>query len=135
MSVFPAPRIPVVASPAMDFPCYVRIENQTGQPLARGQVSAPHGYWVVEPPQTIPAGGRANMWVQDLPGAQGTEGAVTYTSAGESTSTFSCPTGIWSNTASGAGNDVVAKSGENGWQPRGQVPWFGHPLQVRFTVK
>jgi UDP-2,3-diacylglucosamine pyrophosphatase LpxH len=136
VSVFPAPRIPVVASPAMDFSCYVRIENRTGQPLARGQVMAQHGYWVVAPPQTIPPGGRGDIWLQDLPGAVGTEGGATYGSAGRNLEfKFSCPTGIWSNTVLGPNKNFIAKSGENDWQPRGQVPWFGHPLQVRFTVQ
>lgn len=137
VSVLSAPRIPIVQPPAMDYSCYVRIENRTGQPLALSDAPAPaHGYWVVEPPETIQPGERRDMWLQDFPGAQGTEGGVTYASAGRGLQfKVSCPYGFWtSNTASGPGNDFIAKC-DGDWRPRGQVPSIGHPLQVRFTVQ
>ena len=139
VSAFPAPSIdpiqPLGSWPVvMDYSSYVRIENRTSRPLSRSSLPAPaHGYWVVEPPQTIPPGGRGDMWLQDFTGTEGTEGSVTYN--GNLQFKFSCPTGFWSNTASGPGGNFIAKSDGNDWQPRGKVPWFGHPLQVRFTVQ
>lgn len=137
ISVAPVQALPSVAlPPAMDFSCYVRIFNHGSAPLSLTQTSAANGYWVVPPTQTIPAGGRGDGWLQDLPGLYGTEGAFTYTHGG-ATLPFgvSCPTGWWSNTASGAGGNFVARSGSGDWGQRGQVPSAGHPLQVIFTVE
>jgi UDP-2,3-diacylglucosamine pyrophosphatase LpxH len=131
---FTAPRIPVIVSPGQDYSCYVRIENQSRQPLQRTDLPGPaHGYWVVEPPQTIGPGGRANMWIQDYPGAQGTDGAVTYDRAGSPlTFKFGCPS-IGRNFVSGPDNNFIGKGGTNDWTRRGDVPW-GLPVQVRYTV-
>jgi hypothetical protein len=73
------------------------------------------------------------MWLQDYSGVQGTEGSVTYN--GNLQFKFSCPTGLSWNSASGPGNNFIARSAGNDWQARGKVPWLGHPLQVRFTVQ
>ena len=89
---FSAPLFPVVVSPLKDFSCYVRIKNQTGQPLTLGPLADPaHGRWIVPPPPTIPAGGQGDIWLQDLPGAMGTAGAVIYN--GDLHFSFACPTG------------------------------------------
>jgi hypothetical protein len=130
-----APTVPVAEPPAVDMSCYVRVENMTSKPLMRAVVPAPDaGYWVVEPPRTIPAGGRGDMWLQDRAGTEGSEGGVTYTSGGNSLEfTFACPTTSF-NAASGAGDDFVAKTGSGDWQ-QGSVPWTGRPLQVRFSVR
>ena len=139
VSVFPAPRIDPIQpigswATVMDFSTYVRIQNRSGQPLSRSALPAPaHGYWVVEPPQTIPPGGHGDMWLQDFTGASGSEGGVTYN--GNLQFRFGCPTGFSSNSASGPGNNFIAKSGADDWRSRGDVPWWGHPLQVRFTVQ
>jgi UDP-2,3-diacylglucosamine pyrophosphatase LpxH len=129
----PVPGLPsVVLPPAMDFSCYVRILNTSSQPLTLTETSAAEGYWVVPPPQTIPAGGRGDGWLQDYTGPHGSEGAFTYSEAGDFS--VSCPTGWLPNTASGADGDFVARSGSGDWGSRGSVPSAGHPLQVRFTV-
>jgi UDP-2,3-diacylglucosamine pyrophosphatase LpxH len=131
--VAPVPALPsVVLPPAMDFSCYVRVLNKGSSPLTLAKAGAAQGYWVVPPPQTIPPGGRGDAWLQDYTGPHGTEGAFTYTGAGAFS--VSCPTGFWSNTASGAGGNFVARSGSGDWGPRGRVPSAGHPLQVTFTV-
>jgi UDP-2,3-diacylglucosamine pyrophosphatase LpxH len=136
IAVAPVAALPsVVLPPSMDFSCYVRILNRGTQPLTLTQTSAAEGYWVVPPPQTIPAGGRGDAWLQDNPGAYGSEGAFTYTQGGATLPfSVSCPTGWYSNTASGAGGNFVARSGSGDWGPRGRVPSAGHPLQVIFTV-
>lgn len=123
----------VVLPPAMDFSSYVRIRNDGGEQMTRTGLTAAHGYWVVPPPASIPPGGYADAWLQDYAGPQGTEGTVTYARGGQTLKyAVSCPTGLWSNTASGPGGDFIARSGSGDWQARGAVPRGGHPLQVRF---
>ena len=120
----------------MDFSCYVRILNEGSEPLTLTETSAAEGYWVVPPPQTIPAGGRGDGWLQDYTGPHGSEGAFTYTQgAAELPFNVGCPTGWYSNSASGAGGNFIARSGSGDWGPRGRVPTAGHPLQVIFTVE
>ena len=135
ISVAPVPALPsVVLPPAMDFSCYVRIVNESSEPLTLTQTSASEGYWVV-PPQTIPGGGRGDAWLQDYAGPHGSEGAFTYNQGGTMLPfNVSCPTGWYSNTAAGAGGSFVARSGSGDWGPRGSAPKTGHPLQVIFTV-
>ena len=133
ISVAPIPALPsVVLPPAMDFSCYVRILNRTGQTLQLSGTSAAEGYWAAPPPRSIPAGGRGDGWLQDYPGAEGSAGAFTYSGTGEFK--VNCPTGFSSNTASGAGGNFIARSGSGDWGSRGSVPFWGHPLQVIFTV-
>ncbi len=135
ISVAPVPALPsVVLPPAIDFSCYVRILNHGSEPLTLTGSSAAEGYWVV-PPQTIPAGGRGDGWLQDDSGLHGSEGTFTYSQGGTPLQfSVSCPTGLSRNTASGAGQNFVARSGSGDWGLRGQVPTAGHPLQVLFTV-
>lgn len=140
LAVAPAPIAPlpsVVISPGIDFSCYVRILNQGSEPLTlSGTPAAAEGVWVVPPPQTIPPGGRGDAWLQDYTGAHGSEGSFTYTAGGKSLPfSVSCPTGVFSNSVSGAGGNFVARSGSGDWGARGSVPWWGHPLQVIFTVQ
>src|SRR6202007_3107464 len=114
----------------------VGIMNEVSEPLTLTETSAAEGYWVVPPPQTIPAGGRGDGWLQDYTGPHGSEGAFTYTQgAAELPFNVGCPTGWYSNSASGAGGNFIARSGSGDWGPRGRVPTAGHPLQVIFTVE
>lgn len=129
------PMSSVVLWPWQDFSCYVRIINESAEPLRLTGVSAAHGYWPVIPTQTIEPGGRGDGWLQDYPGAEGSEGTFTYTQGDrELRFSVSCPTGLWSNTASSPGNNFAARSGSGDWGWPGSVPWFGHPLQVIFRV-
>jgi UDP-2,3-diacylglucosamine pyrophosphatase LpxH len=127
-----APLPSVVLGAFMDFSCYVRILNRSEAPLTLNRSSAAHGYWVVPPPETIPAGGRGDAWLQDYTGPQGSEGAFSYQGGGDFS--VSCPTGLSTNTASGAGGNFVARSGSGAWSAPGTVPTWGHPLEVTFTV-
>ncbi len=130
-----APLKSAIVLPALDFSCYIRITNQTSQPLTRTALANRQGTWVVPPPASIAPGAHGDGWLQDNLGAHGSEGGVSYSQAGhELPFGFSCPTGIFPNTVSGPGNNFIARSGSGDWQPRGQVPSWGHPLQVRFTV-
>jgi UDP-2,3-diacylglucosamine pyrophosphatase LpxH len=136
ISPAPVPAMPsAIQSPAMDFSCYVRIVNEGPEPLTLTNKSAIDGYWAVPPPPKIPAGGRGDAWLQDNPGAAGSDGTFTYT-RGATTLPFrvSCPTGLYSNTASGAGDNFLARSGSGDWGGRGRVPAGDRPLQVIFTI-
>jgi hypothetical protein len=124
-----------ILPPFSDFSCYIRIINQTSQPLTRTALANKQGTWVVPPPASIAPGTHGDGWLQDAVGAHGSEGSVSYSQAGhELPFSFSCPTGIYPNTVSGPGNNFIARSGSGDWQPPGKVPSWGHPLQVRFTV-
>jgi UDP-2,3-diacylglucosamine pyrophosphatase LpxH len=127
----PAMRTVVQPPGVDDWSCYVRIFNQSQQPLILNGSSASAGTWVVPPPQTIPAGGRGDAWLQDNWGAEGSAGAFSYSGAGDFS--VSCPTGS-SNAASGAGGNFVTKIGSGEWGDPGKVPSLGRPLQVKFTV-
>ena len=87
---------------------------------------------VPPPPQTIPAGGRGDGWLQDYYGGSGSVGTFSYQGAGDFS--VSCPTGVAKNTVSGAGGNFVARSAAGDWSSKGIFPAYGHPLQVIFTV-
>lgn len=135
IDIAPVPALPsaVLQPPALaDMSCFVRILNQGQQPLTLTGSAASEGYWVVPPPQTIPAGGRGDGWLQDNVGAHGSAGTFSYQGAGDFS--VSCPTGADPNTVSGAGGNFIAKSGSGDWLSKGSVPSWHHPLQVIFTV-
>lgn len=124
-----APKDKVVFYGSVDFSCYVRIDNDTDQPMVLMPTQdAPKGYYVVDPPQTIPPHSSAWIWLQDLPGIfkGGTKGHVAYNLADLR---FECPE-VGSNSASGA--PLSAKSGDGEWKDN--VPSGGHPFFVKFRV-
>lgn len=137
ISIAPVQAMPsVVLPPALDFSCYVRILNESSVPLTLTGTKAEEGYWVAPPPETIPAGGRGDGWLQDYTGPHGSEGSFTYSQGGNALKfSVSCPTGWYSNTASGPGENFIARSGSGPWAPRGKVPSAGHPLEVIFTLE
>ena len=99
--------------PAIDFSCYVRILNKAASRSRSTGSAASQGYWPVPPPQTIPAGGRGDGWLQDDVGGIGSAGTFSYQGAGDFS--VSCPTGAVKNSVSGAGGNFVAKSGAGDW--------------------
>ena len=128
----------VVYSPFSDFSCYITIANATSEDLTKTAETADTGYYVTDPPDTIPAGATARFWLQDFPGIQGAEGGTTYVPSGGGDSlgfSYGCPTGIFQNYASG-GSSFVAGSGSPpaSSQPPNTVPPYGHPLFVDFRV-
>jgi UDP-2,3-diacylglucosamine pyrophosphatase LpxH len=114
-----------------DYSCYVRIDNNSDQPMILTAQPTPDGYYIVPPPQTIAAHSSAWIWVQDKLGLSGAKGQVSYTLAGKTINLgFTCPTaGI--NGAGGA--PLSAKSGDGNWQDD-KVPPSGHPLFVKYHI-
>lgn len=128
----------LVYAPFSDFSCYVTITNGASEDLERTAETVDNGYYVTNPPDTIAAGATARFWLQDLPGMHGAEGGTTYApvDVGNPLSFgYGCPTGVFSNYASG-GSSFVASSGSTPGplQPGNVVPPYGHPLFVDFRV-
>ena len=134
--------------PFLDFSCYVRVENRsrTTLHLVPNSVRSDNSIWVVAPPKTIPAGERADIWLQDRPGAQGSTGRFAYTD-GKSNLNFSfrCPT-LTSNRVSagvtphsrgtppsGLVINYEARAGNQPWRQRA-IQDSGHPVQMRCVV-
>jgi UDP-2,3-diacylglucosamine pyrophosphatase LpxH len=133
-----APPDELVYAPFSDFSCYVTITNSMAEALERGTASADNGFYVSYPPATIAAGATARFWMQDLAGVHGAEGGTMYRPADGGVPfnfTYGCPTGVFSNYASG-GSSLVASSGipPGPSQPGNIVPPYGHPLFVDFRV-
>jgi len=130
----------VVPAPFMDFSCYVRITNNSSHELVKLADEAQQGFYVVPPPARIPAGAAVDLWIQDLPGALGAGGSVTYSRANgrkRMQFTYGCPTGPASNYAYGGAS--LAASSPNPSDPSdltyNVVPATGHPLFVNFFVE
>jgi UDP-2,3-diacylglucosamine pyrophosphatase LpxH len=137
---FDAPRTRVVHGRAMDFSCYVTVDNRSGSAdLELASARATHGAWVVEPPARIGRGEVARFWVQDLLGAAGSGATVTYRPAGAAVAAAdetielrcSCPT-IGNNHASGPG--MRTRAGHGAWHDDGAVARRGHPLFASFRL-
>jgi UDP-2,3-diacylglucosamine pyrophosphatase LpxH len=133
-----APPDRTVFAPFEDFSCYVTIHNEGPDDLEKVSEQADNGFYVSAPPHRIAARETAQIWLQDLAGIHGAEGSVTYRHTGNHQTiefSYGCPTGIFSNYASG-GSSFVASSGAppTANTPPGAVPSFGHPLFVDFTV-
>ena len=138
----------------MDFSCYVRIENRskTKLSLVPNSARSNKGIWVVKPPTEIPAGGRADIWLQDKFGLQGSDGSFTYTDGRSNLKfTFRCPTpfALPKPIANHVSADVTqrsrgtppsglvinyeARAANDPWRPRG-IAALGHPVQMRCVV-
>jgi UDP-2,3-diacylglucosamine pyrophosphatase LpxH len=133
-----APVIPsVVLSPFQDFSCYARIENRSDRPLRLVRSSRERAsFWVVPPPVQIAPRSRANVWLQDTPGLQGSGGRFTY-SDGQRTLEFAveCPVNIlFPNVVRSPVAGYVTRTADGPWRTGGVDP-RGHPLQVRFFVE
>lgn len=117
-----------------DYSSYVILENTGPDVMSLAGSSNISGYWVVPPPVSISPGGSRTVWLQDYPGAAGTEGTVSYQSAsrGLQTFTFQCPT-FGFNACSG-GKSFRTKSGSGSWGAVGYVARMGHPFYVDFQA-
>jgi UDP-2,3-diacylglucosamine pyrophosphatase LpxH len=128
--------------PFEDFSCYVRVENRsrTALRLVPNSVRSNNSIWVVAPPKEIPAGGRADIWLQDRLGTKGSSGGFTYT-AGTSKLNFAfrCPTARGNRVSasvtppSGLVINYEARAGNDAWRQRG-IASGGHPVQMRCMV-
>jgi UDP-2,3-diacylglucosamine pyrophosphatase LpxH len=131
-----------------DFSCYVRIENRSRNALSlvQNSVRSDNSIWVVRPPMVIPAGGRADIWLQDRLGASGSAGRFTYTDGTSDLNfAFSCPTltpnrvsaGVTERRRGAPPSGLVinyeARAGNDPWRQR-DITFFGHPVQMRCVV-
>ena len=130
-----APADTIVYGPTFDFSTYVTVDNRHGKSdLHRKDFNAPHGHYVVPPPERIPRGAVARFWIQDFPGPVGSEGSVTYVGTGNRTIVlkFGCPTGLLANFASGA--SFRSRSASGRFKAPNRVPKTGHPFFVEFKT-
>jgi UDP-2,3-diacylglucosamine pyrophosphatase LpxH len=142
---FPSPFDKV---PFKDFSCYVRIENRskTALSLVPNSARSNNSIWVVAPPKDIPAGGRADIWLQDRLGTKGSDGRFTYTDGRSNLNfAFGCPTlspnhvsaGVTQRSPgtppSGLVINYEARAANDPWRPRG-IAALGHPVQMRCVV-
>lgn len=125
----------LVYEPFMDFSCYVTIRNDSKQELERVDEKVDYGYYVSHPPQKIAPGATGHLWLQDFVGIHGAEGSTKYT-AGDVELPFSygCPTGIYSNYATGGSSFVASCAPPAPQAPANAVPPYCHPLFVDFVV-
>jgi predicted phosphodiesterase len=131
---YPAPQDSVIAALSFDFSCYVIIDNTNGNSkLDLIEFKADSGHYVVTPPNQVMPGEKRKFWIQDYPGLFGSSGSVTYLVGGQQLIlTYSCPTGIYSNNASGA-NLYTSNDGVN-WGQLNEIKKSGHPFFVRFVL-
>jgi Calcineurin-like phosphoesterase len=125
-----APALPVIAVGA-DFSCYVRIRNHSGAALTFSGSPKHTGWWAVPPPQQIPSGARADIWIQDEVGTAGAAAMFSY-EGGRTAFSLACPTRSH-NTASTTVAGYETRAGDGAWRT-GDTAWLGHPLQLRCTV-
>jgi Calcineurin-like phosphoesterase len=119
-----------------DFSCYVRIKNRTSRALSFAGSPKHRGWWTVPPPQMIPSGARADIWVQDEYGATGSNATFSYqdgSATGAITFSVACPTTVFDNACSSTVRDFETKAGDHPWRTGATDP-KGHPLQVRCTI-
>lgn len=123
--------------PAEDYSCYVQISNRTGKELTlAGTPGGGSSFWAVRPPNKIPVGGRAEMWLQDEWLRSGAVGDVTYTDGVNPHALefeFACPVTRGNRVRSPVHN-FQTRSGDKPWR-LGKTDTFGHPLQVRFIAE
>jgi len=134
--------------PIEDFSCYVRVKNDSKVTLhlVRNSVQSDNSTWVVAPPKAIGAGERADIWLQDRLGMQGSEGSFTYTDGTRSLNfRFRCPTlspnRISAGVTSRGGGTPPAGLAVNYEGRAANEPWRqraiqdgGHPVQMRCVV-
>jgi UDP-2,3-diacylglucosamine pyrophosphatase LpxH len=130
-----------------DFSCYVRIENRsrTTLSLVPNSVWDDDSIWVVGP-KDIPAGARADIWLQDKLGAKGSDGRFTYTDGTNNLNfAFRCGTVVSNRVNAGVTPRVrgappsglvinyEARAGNDPWRQRA-IATGGHPVQMRCVV-
>jgi Calcineurin-like phosphoesterase len=123
-----------IIRPALDYSCYARIENRTDKTLKLTRArKAADSVWIVPPPQRIPPGSRADIWLQDTVGPRGSAGGFTY-SDGTRPLDFAleCPT-VAGNVVRSPVRDYRTRTGSSPWRSGG-VDRSGHPVQARFFV-
>ena len=123
----------------MDYSCYVTIKNDTTEELERVAETVDNGYLrLASARRRSRRARRVASGCRTSPALSGAEGGTTYATADGGTRlpfSYGCPTGIFSNYASG-GSSFVASSGSPPapLTPTNAVPSYGHPLFVDFIV-
>src|SRR5262249_45753279 len=127
--VKPKPWMPDV----YDYSCYVRIENRSKVTLRRRSFSRGwFSWWVVEPPEKIRPGERADIWLQDSPGTVGSNGRSTdFDGVRNLEFAFACPT-LGSNALKSPVR-FETRVARRAWRAGG-VDRSGFPLQARCYV-
>jgi hypothetical protein len=132
-------------SELLDFSCVIEISNRGGPyTLVRDSYGVGHGNWVVEPPETIPAGGVGRFWLKDpKQSPYGSDGWVRYSYVDSSGTQqivrfdFNDPTGFASNEAKSSSSafSFYTKSGNvsPAWSAINKVITGGHPFFVAFV--
>jgi Calcineurin-like phosphoesterase len=135
MPIAPAEAPPLaVIQRGSDYSCYVRIRNHSGSALTLTGPPRQQGWWAVRPPQVIPDGARADLWIQDEVGLSGSNAALGFrdgAAVGPVELSVGCST-RGSNTVTTTVPDYQTRAGDKPWRT-GRVEG-GHPLQVRCTV-
>ncbi len=130
-----APTEAIVQAGAMDFSCYLEIDNRRGtSDLRLESAEATSGRFVHHPPETISVGQRVRIWVKDDLGPFGSGAEVLY-SADDGRSLridLSCPTGLFPNRCR-ATVPFIARSGHSPWGEQNDVRRIGHPLFVQLS--
>lgn len=125
----------ITYGPTQDFSTYVTIDNRGGSSdFVLTDFAARHGRYVVPPPAKIARGQTARLWIQDLPGLEGSSGSAAYRGRDgrEVSLAFGCPTGLSANFASGA--VLRSRSGDGAYGPPGHIASRGHPFFVEFSL-
>lgn len=132
-----APTTSIVSGATMDYSCYVVVDNRFGaSDLELVDAVASFGTFVVPPPERIAAGGEGRFWIQDLLGAAGSDGRVTYRRVDEPDGEpielwFTCPT-AGTNACSGPGS-FATRAADGEWREERIAHW-GHPFFVEYEI-
>ena len=139
-----APPAAILGENASDFSCYLTIQNKTDNTYVYDKSQEEHGYFVAEPPAQIDPHSSVRFWLQDFPGAYGTEGNVTYHLKGDPNHklpfSFQCVhVYIWlvnMNECSG-GSYFLTKVEDvsNPWGKPNDVATKGNPFFVKFVIE
>ena len=138
------PKASVLGDLAHDYSCYITVENKSDEKytLVPGSIENSFGYFVVIPPNEIPAKSIIKFWIQDSPGPSGSSGKVKYcgqTSGHNVEFYFECPSLnllLFNHNSCGGTNEYYTKSGSihNSWGAKNEVEKEGHPFFVKFAI-
>ena len=121
---------------AGDFSCYITVENKTNHSFNLTSTKENQGYFVTQPPQTIPARSEVKFWIQDFLGLHGSDGEAKYDrddGKKDFQLKFEDPTGIFSNACSGGSYFYTRSGDDSDWGSKNHVKGSGHPFFVKFV--
>jgi UDP-2,3-diacylglucosamine pyrophosphatase LpxH len=140
------PKASVLGSASSDYSCYVTVQNNSTEQynLIPSSIKNNSGYFVSTLPSVLPQvilpGQSINIWIQDSPGLEGSDGSVSYTGQNSGkliNLSFSCPLNkvIYNNECAGT-DEFYCKSNDvhNSWGAKNSVPKYGNPFFVKFVI-